>query len=62
MPHLRNKPTIYLRLLSAFFNGIGQKRTLSATHDIAGNQRQADDNDREPYDDKKTKAPSRSES
>jgi len=35
----------------------GQKRTLSATHDIAGNQRQADDDDREPYDDKKNQGP-----
>jgi hypothetical protein len=40
----------------------GQKRTLSATHNIAGNQRQAEDNDREPYNDKKTKAPSQSDS
>src|SRR5262245_59815570 len=35
----------------------GQKRTLSATHDVADNQRQAGDNDRESDDDKKNQGP-----
>src|SRR5262245_52103081 len=38
-------------------SAMGQERTSSATHDISGNQRQADDNDREPYDDKKNQGP-----